>query len=314
MITQQRAWHRLVCGIIGFLALGAAACGTSATRSTGSAASPSPTSTLIPGALYHVAAQQNVAYGPLAAEVLDICTPVGAPGPRPGIIMIHGGGWVQGDKQQYDPACAYLAGHGFVAATINYRLAPTKVWPDQLVDAQLAVRWLRANAAHYQLDTHRLCGWGDSAGAHLAVFLGVLTTIHAGDEAGLLADQMPNTSCVVDAYGPVDLIGQADPFQAQILQNLIGATYQAAPALYRDASPYFLVSSHSPPMLIIQGTQDTLVPPQESQMLQAALQKDHVPVQFISYVGGHAFLGLTAAQKDAIYQQIYTYLVAQEHP
>jgi dipeptidyl aminopeptidase/acylaminoacyl peptidase len=142
----------------------------------------------------------------------------------------------------------------------------------------------------------------------------VLGTIHAGDEAALLADQAPNTTCVVDAYGPVDLIGPMDSLQAQILQNFPGATYQAAPALYRDASPLFLVSAHSAPMLIIQGTQDTLVPPQESLMLQAALQRNHVPVQFISYVGGHSFLGLSAAQKNAILLRIYAYLVAQEHP
>ncbi len=310
---RQRAWHPWVYGIFGIVALLVAACGNGATRSAASATPPS-TPTLVPGALYRVATQQNVAYGPLAAEVLDICAPVGAQGPRPGIIMIHGGGWAQGDKQQYDDACAFLASRGFVAATINYRLAPAKAWPDQLVDAQLAVRWLRAHAGQYQLDTQRLCSWGDSAGAHLAVFLGVLTTIHPGDEAGLLTAQAPNTTCVVDAYGPVDLVGPADPFQAAILKNLIGATYLAAPALYRDASPYFLVSAHSPPMLIIQGTQDTLVPPQESLMLQAMLQHDHVPVQYISYVGGHGFLGLSETQKAAIIKQIYMYLVAQEHP
>jgi acetyl esterase/lipase len=299
-------------GIIGLaFALVCAACGNGSTSAAGhpqSASSPTPTS--IPG----VSAQRNLAYGPLPAETLDLCTPTNATTPRPGIIMIHGGGWAQGDKQQYDDACAFLAQHGFVAATINYRLAPASHWPAQLVDSQLAVRWLRAHAAQYHLDTQRLCSWGDSAGAHLAVFLGVLTTIHPGDEAGLLASQASNTTCVVDDYGPVDLIGPADSLQQQILQNFIGQSYQGDQAAYRDASPLFLVTAHSPPMLIVQGSQDTLVPPAESLALQTALQRAHVPVQYITFPGGHAFLGLNDSQIQAILKQIYTYLVAQEHP
>lgn len=278
--------------------------------STSTAQKPTTTMTTLP--------MTNVAYGPLPEEKLDLCTPNSSTSPRPGVIMIHGGAWAAGDKQAYAAACAYLAAHGFVAASINYRLAPTNIWPAQVIDAQLATRWLRAHADDYHLDTNRLCAWGDSAGAHLAVFLGVKSDIHPGDEAALYADQSPKASCVVDAFGPIDLTVSASlatTTQRDILLNLFGnQTPEVAPDLYRDASPIIDVSASSAPMLIIQGTQDTLVPPSQSQELQQHLQADNVPTQFISYTGGHGYTGVSQADMDAINNQIFAYLVAQEHP
>ena len=98
----------------------------------------------------HSAGQRDVAYGPLAGETLNICQPQGAAGLRPGVILLHGGGWTAGDKSEYTAEytglCPFLAGRGMVAAALNYRLTPYNTWPAPLVDAQLAVRYLRANA------------------------------------------------------------------------------------------------------------------------------------------------------------------------
>jgi len=268
----------------------------------------------LPAPKYRETTQHAVAYGPLPAETLDLCTPVGATTPRPGVIFIHGGGWSTGDKLAYDNACDVLATYGFVAATINYRLAPENVWPAQIVDAQLAVRWLRAHAAAYNLDPQRLCAWGDSAGGHLAVYLGVSETIHPGDEQTIEADQSPQVSCVVDDYGPVDLTNIHTPVAEQALPLLFGATHQQAPDRYRDGSPLFLVSPQSAPMIIVQGTQDVTVPPAQSLALRAALQRNHVPEQYVSYNGGHGFSGLTQSQTDTILDTIFHFLVAHEHP
>ncbi len=268
----------------------------------------------IPPPKYAEQTRDNLAYGSFAAETLDLCTPIGATTPRPGVIFIHGGGWSTGDKLAYDSACATLAKYGFVAATINYRLAPANVWPAQIEDAQLAVRWLRAHAATYNLDPQRLCAWGDSAGAHLAVYLGVSDTIHPGDQQTLDANLSPHVTCVVDDYGPVNLTNIHTPVADQALPLLFGATYQQAPARYRDGSPLFLVSPQSAPMLIVQGAQDVTVPPAQSLALQAALQRNHVPVQYVSYNGGHGFSGLTQSQTNSILITIFKYLVAHEHP
>lgn len=265
---------------------------------------------------YIVDVRSNVAYGPYADESLDLCTPHGATVARPGVLLIHGGAWSTGDKSLYEDFCRQLAEHGFVAATMNYRLAPASPWPDQLVDAQLAVRWLRASAGQIALDPARLCAYGDSAGGQLAVYLGSDAAIHPGDEAALHANQSPMVSCVVDAFGPVDLTLQgASGEQQSILQTLFGgATLASDPAAYRDASPLFLVSPKSAPTLIIQGTQDTLVPPSQSQALQAALQSDRVFAQYISYDGDHAFGGLSNQQIDDIILQVAIFLTEQERP
>jgi acetyl esterase/lipase len=91
------------------------------------------TATLTPGGLppprYHATMQSNLAYGPLPDETLDLCQPQGAAGLRPGVILLHGGGWTLGDKSERTALCTFLAGQGVVAAAINYRLTPDNIWP-----------------------------------------------------------------------------------------------------------------------------------------------------------------------------------------
>ncbi len=255
-------------------------------------------------------------YGPLPGENLDLCFPTNASSLRPGVILIHGGGWTGGNKSTNDGFCSSLASQGFVAATIDYRLTPGYTWPAQLVDAQLAVRWLRAKANLIHLNPQRLCAYGTSAGAHLSTFLGTLATIHPGDEAGLFANESPEVSCVVDEFGPTDLTRLlSTPYQQSIVLPLMhNLTLQNVPAFYRDASPLFDVTPQSAAMLIIQGTADTIVPQSQSLALEHKLQQAHVPVKYISYRGEHNFKGLDEQQRDAIQAQVVDFLIAQEHP
>jgi acetyl esterase/lipase len=272
----------------------------------------------LPHPRYAIATQQDVAYGPLPAEKLDLCLPEKAAGVRPGVILVHGGAWTGGDKATLSGPCHLLAQQGFVAATVNYRLGVNAVastqWPTQLVDVQLAVRWLRFQAPGLNLDPQRIGAWGSSAGGHLAVFLGSLKTIRPGDQAQLLANESPAVSPVVDEFGPVDLTDDKDAALNGSFLTLFGASYQQNPAAYRDASPIFSLNSQSAPTLIIQGTQDGLVPPAQSIELQQALEKNRVPVQYISYNAGHGFHGLTKAQQLAIVAQEVNYLIGLEHP
>ncbi len=286
-------------------------------------ASPTPTpaaaptlNPVLPPARYQVEFRPDIAYGPLAEERLDLCLPQGAVDLRPGVILIHGGGWTNGDKGEFVRQCSLLASEGFVAATVNYRLAPAHIWPAQLVDVQLAVRFLRAHASELLLDPARLCSWGVSAGAHLAVFLGVLAQTHAGDQAALLADQSSAVSCAVDYFGIVNLLtyGVTQSQKGLLYLLLGGATPENNQALYEDASPLFLVSAQSAPMLIVQGTQDDVVPPEQSRALQQALQNHQVPVNYLSYAGGHGFSGLSGEQVQALENQSVAFLIAYGHP
>jgi acetyl esterase/lipase len=255
----------------------------------------------------------GAAYGPLPEERLEICRPQRAGGRHPAVVLIHGGSWLQGNLTDYRPMCAMLAARGFVALTINYRLAdsaqPRTQWPAQLVDAQLAVRWLRSRASALGVDPARICALGQSAGAQLAVFLGALHVIHAGDQAARLATYSPAVSCVVDDYGPVDLISLNEALTA-----LLGSTPAASPARYRDASPVFAVDSRTAPTLIVHGMQDLIVPISQSLELRRVLQAHHVPVQLITYVGGHGLDSLPDQQAQALNARQIAFLVEQTHP
>jgi acetyl esterase/lipase len=265
--------------------------------------------------IYPVELRAHLAYGPLPEEALDLCMPRGARAPRPTVLLIHGGGWSTGDRTQFSDTCTSLAARGFVAATIDYRLAPAHPWPAPLVDTQLAARWLRAHATELSLDPTRLCSYGFSAGGHLAVFLGVLPTIWPGDEAGLLANQSPAVSCVVDEAGPTDLAAwYATGYPGQMLRDLFaGATPTSDPALYRAASPLLLVSQHSAPMLLLHGTHDTTVPSAQSEALARALTRAGVPVHYISYDGGHGLGGIPQTRAQSLLEQTLAFLIDQQH-
>ena len=313
--SSGRSW--VMVGMFMVLALFFSACGEVAPVIKAVQPMPTPLTTL-PHMRYNVLIQQNVAYGPLAAEKLDLCLPERASGARPGVILVHGGAWIGGDKGSLGGPCRLLAQQGFVAATVNYRLGvksvPQTMWPAQLVDVQLAVRWLRAQADRLNLDPQRIGAWGSSAGGHLVTFLGSLKSIYPGDQAQLLANESPSVSWVVDEFGPVDLTANRDaPLNGAFL-ILFGASYQQNPAAYHNASPIFDINSQSAPTLIIQGTHDTTVPPLQSVELMQALQKNNVPVLFVSYNGEHTFHGLTRGQRLAIIAQEVNYLIALEHP
>ncbi|GAC1359772.1 MAG: hypothetical protein NVS2B12_27070 [Ktedonobacteraceae bacterium] len=225
-----------------------------------------------------------------------------------------------GDKQDFDELCLSLAQRGFVAVSAGYRLArsgvATTLWPAQIVDVQLAVRWLRSLSASLQLDPQRICAWGDSAGGHLAVYLGTHETIHAGDQGTNQASNIsPKVECVVDEFGPVDLTESRDaPLASDLLTVFGGATFEQYPDLYRDFSPALAVNAQSAPTLIVQGAQDTLVPPAQSVELQQVLQKKRRPVWYLSYQGGHGFLGLPDIQRRSLLAQEINYLILLQHP
>ncbi len=106
--------------------------------------------------------------GELAA---DIYVPK-VEGRFPGMLVVHGGAWRLGDRNQLAPIAAALAEHGYTAMAISYRLAPGSTFPAQIYDCQAAVRWLREHAGDYKLDSKRVGAFGYSAGGQLVALLG----------------------------------------------------------------------------------------------------------------------------------------------
>jgi acetyl esterase/lipase len=226
---------------------------------------------------------RDLPYVPNAAprQRLDLYLPAQPGGaPRPLVAWIHGGGWRAGSKSGC-PALGLLP-LGYDAASIEYRFSQDAIYPAQIQDCKAAIRWLRAHAAQYGYDPNRIGVWGASAGGHLVAMLGVTGRVSDFD-TGANLDQSSAVQCVVDFYGPADFLrwGNAvpDPSRApagSVIEQLLGGPVATHPALARQASPVYFVTKDAAPFLILHGDHDPLVPLQQSQELQAALQKDGV--------------------------------------
>lgn len=254
---------------------------------------------LLPFSLY---GQQNISYGHVNGTdlLLDVYRPSEAGAtPRPGIILIHGGGWTNLDKSTMERMGNFLARSGFVAFSVNYRLYGNgqNRWPAQLDDVQRAVRWVRANAKTYNVNPQQIGAFGHSAGAQLAALLGMEDTRDNSDPA--LASYSSKVQAVVDTSGPVDFVSERSRDGDQFLTKFLGASYEQNPEIWRDASPAFHVAKSNAPFLIVHGTQDQNVPIAESEEFCKKLQAAGVPVTLIKLDDGHTFQAPASRRKLA---------------
>src|ERR1035437_6259803 len=95
---------------------------------------------------------------------LDIYSPVKKNKLYPAVILIHGGGWRSGKRQMEIPMAHFLASHGYVAATVEYRISTEALYPAPLIDLKAAIRWLRTNSVKYHIDTNKIAQIGCSSG------------------------------------------------------------------------------------------------------------------------------------------------------
>src|SRR5579862_2807609 len=249
--------------------------------------------------------QSDIAYGPDPQQKLDLCLPASSgAGAHAAVLLIHGGGWAHGDRRGYGGFCRLAAASGIVGISMDYRLADglEARWPAQLIDAQLAMRWVKVNATRLGIDPTKVCALGDSAGAHLAVFLGVLRTSISGKYADLYKDASPQAACVIDQSGPVNFVGLQNVPRAMLF-GAEAARDGALAEMERRASPIFAVGPQAARMLIIHGTQDDLVPLDQAQQLHDALKRSGVAVKFVEYAGGHGLAGQPPDKIMAIERQ-----------
>jgi acetyl esterase/lipase len=230
----------------------------------------------------------NVVYGEIDGErlILDAYFPAPRDVLRPAVLLFHPGGFGVGDRTWMSDAAQGLAEVGYAAFSVDYRLVGGDVntWPAQLDDAQRAVRWVRSNAAKYNVDPDRIASYGHSAGGVLAAFLGTRDTRDNSDAS--LANFSSRTAAVVDLAGSVDAkLSIADPELAEEVYTMIGGTDEVPPneASLLDFSPIAFVDETSAPFLILQGGLDAPTRIQESQGMQAALLDAGVQVVYAQY-------------------------------
>jgi acetyl esterase len=207
---------------------------------------------------------------------LDAHIPDGA-GPFPATILVHGGGWVAGDKQQYITYIFQpLSDAGFAWFSINYRLAPEFKFPADSDDVESAISFVRNNAAMYKVDPGKIALIGESAGGHLVSYVGA----RSGPSARVAA--------VVSMYGIHDFVAAAvewKPLPHELLDlfGISAVNAQNVPLLIK-ASPVVYISKDMPPFLLMHGSKDEDVPYMQSvemcdKMKEAGAHCDLITIQ-----------------------------------
>jgi acetyl esterase/lipase len=247
----------------------------------------------------NVRVEQNVGYlGGDRSEKSDLYLPQEIPKGRrlPAVVIIHGGGWndgVRNGKREINIGTT-LAQNGYIGMSIDYLLSHGKyaVWPTNLYDCKNAVRWLRKNADRLQIDPDHIGVIGGSAGGHLAAMVALTGPGDGLEPSGPYPGISDRVDCCVDMYGIADLTTY-EPHA-----SMLGKTLAAAPDLYRAASPVSYIRSNSSPILILHGTADKTVSPNQSKLFAAALAKAGVPHDLVWIEGAPHSFTLEPPQRD----------------
>ena len=257
----------------------------------------------LPRAPEGVTIGQDVAFlSPGRAERLDLYLPANrAKDVRsPAVVIIHGGGWVGGDKagsREFNIGTT-LARAGYVCASVNYRLDEEGRWPTNLFDCKNGVRFLRANADKYGVDVDHIGVIGGSAGGHLSLLVAYTSGVKALTSTDSpYPDVSDRVNCVVNLYGITDprtrrkTDEDGTPLAAVKACALFpGKTRESAPGSWRLAAPVAHVTKDTVPTLVCHGTADTTVDRDQAKQLDDALTKAGVEHQVIMLEGvGHTF-------------------------
>ena len=258
---------------------------------------------VLPPAPAGVIIEQNLEYlDPGRAERLDLYRPAEPPtdGKRLGaIVMIHGGGWVGGDKaalREFNMGTTFVKA-GYVAVSINYMLDEGKRWPTNLLDCKNGVRFLRKNAEKYGIDPDRIGVIGGSAGGHLALMVAYTADVPALEPASPYPGISSRVGAVVNLYGITNILtrrktdDQGNPVgEPHEKAALFAATRTEDPELWRLASPVSHAAKNSPPTLILHGTIDTTVDRDQATELAARLKDVGATYEIMMIEGvGHTF-------------------------
>jgi len=245
---------------------------------------------VFPGVRQH----RNLRYAEGAGRfhLLDVYTPVAKPERAAVVLQIHGGGWFTGHKrQQALPMLLQLAARGFVCVSINYRLSPRATWPEHLIDAKLALAWVRKNIAEYGGDPEYVLVTGGSAGGHLAAMV-ALTANDPRYQPGFESVDTSVRGCV-PFYGVYDFTDRHKHQRTKAMQRLIASwvmkkRYEDSEQDFLDASPMTHISPNAPPFFVIQGTADTIVSVDDARMFASMLREhSREPVVYAELPGAH---------------------------
>jgi acetyl esterase/lipase len=239
-------------------------------------------------------------------QKLDLYLPEKVDGLLPVVVWVHGGGWQNGTKDRC-PALP-LVKQGFAVASINYRLSQHAKFPAQIEDCKAAIRWLRANANKYRLDSNHIGAWGASAGGHLVALLGTTGDAKEFNTRGPNADQSSKVQAVCDWFGPTDFLRMVSPTSKpdNPVALLLGGPVHENKEKAAQASPVTYVAKGDPPFLIMHGDQDKTVPLAQSEEIAEALKKAGVEVTLRVLNGaGHGGPAFSGPESQKLIEEFF---------
>jgi acetyl esterase/lipase len=245
--------------------------------------------------------QANIRYDHYPETVLDILQPSApALADRPGVIVIHGGGWIQGDKERmFEEYCLPFVRHGMVVANIEYRLAKSAPAPAAVNDVLQAAQWFHDHTAEYKVDRNRILATGGSAGGHLALMTAMTPASADLGPASKIA-------AVIDFFGVADIADQlVGPNQREYAGIWIPEQHDRM-ELARRLSPITYVRKGLPPVLALHGDADPTVPYEQSVALVKALKNAGDDAVLITVPGGKH--GFTPPEMEQLWPQIFKWL------
>ncbi len=245
---------------------------------------------------------------------LDVYRPAADGTLRPGLLQIHGGAWIVGDKREQGlPLLNHLATQGWVGFNVNYRLSPRATWPDPLHDLKHFIAWYREHAPDYGADPDFLCVTGGSAGGHLAALV-ALTANEPRHQPGF-EDVDTSVRGAVPFYGVYNFVDAGPwpvPFGAvKFVQRMVFKTsFRENPEPFADASPAKHLRPDAPPFLVVHGTHDSLIPVAEARRFVTALREaSDAPVLYAEMRGGqHAFDVFPSYRTARVVEAVERYL------
>jgi pectinesterase len=177
----------------------------------------------------------------------------------PGVILVHGGGWRSGDKSMNTPLARHLTLEGYVVMSVEYQLSLEAKYPAAVHNLKAAIRWLRSKANEYSLDESKIAIIGGSAGGQLASLIGTTNGNRNFEGDDGYATFSSEVQAVVDLDGLLDFTHEENlavkrtDYSADVFW--LGGFYEAAPEVWKEASPITHVSASTPPFLFINSSQ-----------------------------------------------------------
>lgn len=264
---------------------------------------------------------QNIVYQKADSHDLrlDVITTGSHAGSRPVVIFFHGGGWVQGQKENHLLKLLPYISRGMDGVNVEYRVAYEAQAPAAVEDCRCALHWVVEHTKEYGFDPTKIVIAGESAGGHLALMTGMLRAVDSFDNscelppeqwAGHGGPKEVHVAAIVNFFGLTDLPEFLQPPNpANFVIRWLGGADRLD--LAKRLSPVAYVRKDLPPIISVQGDKDPYVPFEQAVHLHQALDRAGVQNQLVTVHGGHGGYSVfpwTTQQNWEAYQAVFQFL------